>query len=247
MTCIATCELHCSLLFFRGTRNIAVICVPQNQRLEPALEPDRLLPASSLPSLFSRLEVIWLDDEVVSRGTEGTNRSGRTRQATVQILADCRMKRSHERLWDHVTRSKWGPFQDHAASAAYVLQGMLFHTLFHPFMCCYCPAGGTDLRVSWAEPTDLLFWLRCLDHHKTVSHFQPMLPVQVQARMGIVRDEEGKIRSGRDRPFTSLSLHAQFQVQQASWAVYVGMYKVPLLPTLPLFFAGVHKRKFLHK
>jgi len=64
--------------------------------------------SSFLPPLFPRLKVVWLVEEVVSRETEGTNRSGRTRPATVQILATCRMKRSHERLWDHVTRSKCG-------------------------------------------------------------------------------------------------------------------------------------------
>ena len=164
--------------------------------------------SSFLPPHFPRLKVVWLVKEVVSRGTEGTNRSGHTRPATVQILATCRMKRSHERLWDHVTRSKWGP--DHAASALYSVHASRVSLLqfiwweqsgeqspLLSFLCFCNPTGGTDLTVSWAEPADLLFWLRCLDHHKTVSHFQPMLPMQLQVRMGIARDKEGKLRNGR--------------------------------------------------
>ena len=51
-----------------------------------------------------RLTVLWLHPELVSRATEGTNRSGRTRPALVQIWAASRMERYHKGLWDRVTR-----------------------------------------------------------------------------------------------------------------------------------------------
>ena len=36
--------------------------------------------------------------------------------------------------------------------------------------------GGKDVDVSWAEPIDLLFWLRCLDLHTATCHRVPVLP-----------------------------------------------------------------------
>ena len=75
---------------------------------------------SNLLAACCRLTATWLEPELVLKAIERFNRSGAERAAVEENWVKSRMERSHKRLWDHVTRGRWGGYIRvmHAACAA---------------------------------------------------------------------------------------------------------------------------------